>query len=391
MEIARRQNPALLAAERGVQASLLQYRNSFNGLMPHVSLSNSYSNSDTLNSLGHYTNADNWEESANASLDLFNAQDYASMSTSKAQEMQAKANLAQVSAQVRLTLAEAFIKLIYNEQRVAVDGQIEDIQKTNAQMVSLEYKSGQESKGDMMTSQAQYLQAQVTVSNDLLNIRAAKMELNNQLGQDQFSDIEVTGTLDYSKLPLPDFPSLVAQTPQVAVAEAAVILSRAGLETSEVSLWPDFSATASRFYNGNTEFPHNPHWSWGASLSLPIFGSGPTAAYYQISAAKESLAQAEENLRASRDSTRSLLEQDWTSLNEDADLVAANRDLFAAAQQRYTESTIRYNAGIMPFETWILSVSDLINFKQGYLGSELNAALSEAQWNNAVGKGLPWR
>ncbi len=388
MAIARAQNPALLAAERSLEASALSYKNSFNGLMPHVSLSNGYTNSDTLNALGQYSNADHWQAGANASLDLFNAQDYASLSTTRAQELQSRANLAQVSSQVRYTLAQAFIKLIYNEQRLTVDRQIESIQKTNAQMVSLEYKSGEESLGDMMTSNAQLLEAQVTVSNDSLNIRAAKMELNNQLGQDQFADIEVTGTLDYSKLPEQDFPSLVAQTPAVAVAQAALVLSRAGMESSEVSLWPDFSATASRFYNGGTELPHNPHWNWGATLSLPIFGSGPTAAYYQITSAKESLAAAEESLREAQDSTRSLLEQDWTSLNEDADLVAANRDLFAAAQQRYTESTIRYNAGLMPFETWILSVSDLINFKQGYLGSELNAALAEAQWNSAVGKGL---
>ncbi|MHB2025983.1 MAG: TolC family protein [Elusimicrobiota bacterium] len=387
VQIALQKNPELLAARRALQASRFQYKGSFNSILPHVSFVNSYANSDTLAQIARYTNAANYQADGSVSLDIYNAQDYASIRTAEAQREQASASLRQILAQVRLELRLAFVQLLYAQAKIDVDRRIIELQKTNAEMVALEYKSGQESKGNMMTSDAQLLQSQVALTDDERTLRSTQSKLSHWLGQDDFSAVIATGALSpVDPEAKPDFASLVVLNPQVIIQKAAVVLAQAGLQNSEVALWPDLSASASRYYNGGRELPQTPHWSIGASLSIPIFGTGPLAAYYQIAASKQSLEQAKESLRETRNQARSSLEQDWSAYFQNVDLVFVNRKLFAAAVQRNDESTIRYNTGLMPFETWILAVEDVVNFQQSLLSAELNAANARAQWENAQGK-----
>lgn len=90
--VAGRLNPDLLSSRLAVEAGGQRYRGSFNGLYPHVSLSNRVTDSDSA------TGASRWQADGSASLDLFNLASYARISSSSASLKRAEAELAEAEA-----------------------------------------------------------------------------------------------------------------------------------------------------------------------------------------------------------------------------------------------------------------------------------------------------
>src|SRR4051812_41996562 len=77
VNLAARQNPDLLAALQTMEASRADYKGSYNGILPHASVSNSYNKSRVFPT-------PIWTLTGNASLDLIDLSQWASIQTSLA-------------------------------------------------------------------------------------------------------------------------------------------------------------------------------------------------------------------------------------------------------------------------------------------------------------------
>jgi len=145
---------------------------------------------------------------------------------------------------------------LYQQQVISVSNTILSIRATNAQMVSLRYDSGRESKGNRMEADAQLLQAQTGLAQAKRDMRAAQQELNHQLGQDRYQAVETTGTLG-AAIPdgEPNFDSLVDHHPLVAESKADVESAQAAVKSAQSQAFPTLTANYTRSFSDHTFFP----------------------------------------------------------------------------------------------------------------------------------------
>jgi outer membrane protein TolC len=385
LTIAKNKNPDIISSERAFEAGQAQYKGSFNGLFPHLALSHSYSDSSGGGNAGGL-----WQANATASLDLLDAAQFAGIRAASANLKLAEANVRASSSSILFSLRTTFAQLLYAQQAVLVAERIRTIWNQSAQMTSLRYDSGSESKGNVMRVKAQLFQAEMNLAQIQRDIRVAQQTLGQALGLDDFTHLAATGPLITTDLP--EHPAqmedVAENTPPVQAQKAVLDQAKASLNASQSSLWPALSASYIRSYQGTTEFPSNPGWSFLGLLNLPIFGNGPTASYYSISAAKRNVEKTEEDLRSIRHQTLSNLESGWSGLAQGLDQVKVQQAFLEADRQRKAEADIRYENGLLSFDNWEIIVTDLVNFEQSYLRSKLNAVNAEATWDKANGKGL---
>jgi outer membrane protein TolC len=383
--LAARSNPSLLASLSATEASRAAYKGSYNAVLPSVSFSHSYSDSSRASS-----ETERWAADGTARLDLINTAAWASIQSASAGLRQARANLRLTSAQSLLDLYRTFNNLLYAQEAIQVNTTIRDTWKTNAAMVNLRYQSGRESRGNTLNTQAQSLQADAALEQSHRDLRVAQQALSQVIGQETFSVLTVTGTWSAAPVPMPrpDMDGLLTQTPQVQVQQAALEQTEAAIKTARSALWPTLSAGYTRGLRGATEFPQNPYWTFTGTLNYPLFGGGLTSTYYASKAAEAAHERARQDLRAARLETRGTLESAWAAFAQAHDQIIVQRAFLNATRQRKEESDVRYQNGLMSFDDWIRVVVDYVNSQTGFLRSEQNLILAEAQWRFAIGEQL---
>jgi outer membrane protein TolC len=386
VRLAALKNPQLLSAIRAQEASRAGYYGSYNGIFPHLSLSNSYTDSKESG----LAESKEWEAQGTASLDLFDPNQWASIQTSAASFRLAQANQLLASSNVLLNLYKAFATLLYTQEEIGVDKSIRDLWDENAQMISLRYDSGAESKGNSMQTQAQFLQADVAVTQAGRDLLVAQQQLSQAIGQDDFSTLVVTGTWAAAKAPStpPDFIALVDHLPSVLAQQAVVDQAKASVRAAQSTLYPTLSLNYSRGTEGSSEFPSSPFWTFTGLVSYPLFGGGPTATYYAVSAANKNYAKALQDLHTTRLQAIGTLESAWDGFAQAEDQVRVQRAFLDADIQRKDEADIMYQSGLMTFQDWQLITNDYVNYQKSYLSAEQNLIAAEGQWVFATGQQL---
>lgn len=379
--LAAQRNPDLLGAQRSLAADSARYFGSYNGFLPSLSLSSRYSDSRDA------TGNSRWSADGTASVDVFNLRNFASVRGASASLSSSEATLRLQSADLRQTLRRAFASLLFSQEQVSVSERVLAIRKQNADLVSLKYDSGRESKGNMLRARAELVEARALLAQSVRSLRVARQELGRQVGLDAFEVLIATGTLDAGPLPPAADPTAIAgRHPSLLSREAAQRAARAALLSARSDYLPNISASYSRGRVGPTYFPtRDPGWSASGSLSIPLFGSGLTATYFDVSAAKRELERAEQDLRSTRNSIVAGLESSWADLAGSIDQLEVQKSFLEAARQRNSEASVRYSSGLLSFENWEIIVGDLVNSERGWVRAQRDAVLAEADWNRALG------
>jgi outer membrane protein TolC len=388
--LAARRSPTLVAADYAEKASKYSYYGSYDGALPSLTLSNSYSRNNTVNgvaigSQGLYTGA------LTANWNIFNMNSVASIRTAKANYSAAMANQRLASANLRYNLRAAFASVYFAKASLDMTRRIEAIQKQNAEEVQLRYQSGNEYKGNMMNANAQYLVARVNTVQAIRSLRAAIKTLDQYLGLDEFSIVAVTGTL-VAQSP-PNFPARMSDflesVPSVAVQEAAVANAKASLASAESTLYPNFSVSYTRAREGGSEFPSSEYlWSAGAVLSYPIFGGGPASTYFNVMSGKQTLDGQQAALRATRVAALANLENAWAAYANAVDQAVGEQATLESYRQRNDEGAVRYAAGLVTFDNWQVIVTQWVGAEQTAISDWQQAVTAQAAWEQALGKAL---
>ena len=261
---AARANPSLASSKLSLDASRASYYGSWNGLLPQLSLSNSVSESNASRQPA-------WSASASASISLFDMGRVASIRSASASLSASQASLRRSGPEV--PLRRVLRADVLEALQVA---SILEIRRHDAELVTLRYDSGRESKGNMLRAKAQTLQAQVSLSSAERDLRSVRREMARQLGREGFEEFTASGTFASAMPPArpEDFRPLLSLRPDVAVAEASVRSAQASRAQSASDLWPALSANYSRSRSDDVEFPSaRTGWSAGATR-YPLFGGG---------------------------------------------------------------------------------------------------------------------
>lgn len=386
VSVAMRLNPDLGAASLGRDAGRSGYLGSFSGLLPQLSLSNSFSDSYSAGPTTQH-----WSAQGTLSMRLFDAARLADIRSASASYDRASAALRQTSTDLRFNLRRAFLQLLFSQEAIEVSRRIAAMRRRGSELVTLRYDSGRESRGNMLRAQAQLLQAEADLAQAERDLRTARRSVDRQLGYDEFKAVTATGTWSASQPPeLPgDVGALVSKRPDVQAQQASIRGAQAGLESARGSLWPALSASYSRTAAGRTEFPSGAlGWSALGTLSIPLFGGGPTAVYHGVSGAKSGLERSRQDLRSVRNAAAADLEGAWSDFARASAQARVQAALLEAARQRNEEADIRYASGLLSYDNWEIISSDRISQERQSLQSKVNASIGEAGWERALGRGL---
>lgn len=384
VSIALRRNPELASAREGKAASTYSYRGSFNGLLPSVSLSNSYTDSQGAD-------AALWTAQASANLNIIDASAIAGIKSASAQLVQSEARQRLASAQLRLDLRRAFLRRLFDDKDIDVSRNVEEIRRKSAELVTLRYQSGRESKGNKLRAEAQFLQAMSELAQARRRVRADQRALYRQLGLETVDDTPVVGVLETAEPPvLPtEMQPIVDQRPDVLVQRASLQIAQTDVRRAQSSLWPTLSAGYARFRSGASEFPSDESgWSVRGVLEYPLFAGGLTSTYYAVATSQRNLEKANQDLRSVRDQAMADVETVWSAYATATEQARVQAALLAAARQRNEEADVRYNSGLLTYDNWEIIVTDRVNQERQAIQAQLTAATAQAVWENALGKKL---
>lgn len=381
---AARANPTFASSRLSVDANRASYYSSFNGFMPTLTLSNSVSQS-------RFARLPAYSASASAGMTLFSVGRVASIRSASAALNAAEASLRSTSAALRSSLRLSFSALLLAQVSLETARHIVRIRRHNSELVTLRYEAGRESKGNMLRSKAQALQAEYAVISTERDVRTAQRDMSRQLGREGFEAFVATGAFASSEPPVrpEDFRTLLPLRTDVAIAEATLRSSKASLDSANAVLWPTLSASYSRSRSGRTEFPNQDYgWSAGATLSYALFGGGPTAAYLDTKSSRLGYERTQSDLAVARQAALSDLETAWSNYADAADQVKVQDALLEASRQRNDEADVRYGSGLMSFEIWEGIVSERVSTERQALSARRSAMDAETAWHRALGRAL---
>ena len=201
------------------------------------------------------------------------------------------ANLANALLAEQSALALAYVLLRQaNSLETLLARTVEDYQRS-LQIATNQYNAGTAAKSDVITAQAQVLNAQAALIAAGVSRPQSEHAIAVLMGRPPAGLSVPRGTLS-SRVPsvpvgLPS--SLLERRPDVAAAEETMRQANAEIGVAFAGYYPDVSLNGLFGYSGNPFVarigPSNPVWSFGASLAQPVFNGGLTGA--QVEAARE--------------------------------------------------------------------------------------------------------
>ncbi|MBN1405592.1 MAG: TolC family protein [Candidatus Omnitrophica bacterium] len=294
------------------------------------------------------------------------------------------------SFQVRFNLRSAFVNLLTAQELMRVAEEIVKIRRDNLMLITLQYMSGLEHRGALLTAEANMAQANFGLSQAKRSIEYAQVQLLKEMGREQFSQVLAEGDFTVKDCPKdkPDFIALIADNPSILQADFKKNAASYDIKSAYGNFSPELSGTGALSKNSSQWPPRNNQWNMGVSLSMPIFEGGLRTA--QLKKARAAYNQAEADEKSTRDAAIVSLEQTWIKLQDAMDMVGVQNKTLLAAQERSNIAKAQYSTGFINFDNWIIIENDLVSAKKAYLESQFDALSAEASWVQAKGETLEY-
>ena len=201
------------------------------------------------------------------------------------------ANLANVTLAEQAALALAYVTLREADSLETLLARTVDDYQRSLQIATNQYNAGTAAKSDVITAEAQVLNAQAALIAAGVSRAQSEHAIALLMGRPPAGLSIAHGALSSGVPPIPvRLPSsLLERRPDVAVVEETMRQANADIGVAFAGYFPAISLSGLFGYSGNPFLAHlgpsNPVWSFGASLAQPIFNGGLTGA--QVEAARE--------------------------------------------------------------------------------------------------------
>ena len=311
------------------------------------------------------------------------------------------ANLANATLAAQSALAAAYILLRQADSLEDLLTRTVEDYKHSVTITQNQYNAGTAAKSDVITAQAQLLNAQSSL------IAAGVARAQNEhaiavlMGRPPAGLSVPHGALStrVPSIPVRLPSSLLERRPDVASAEETMRQANAQIGVEFAGYFPAISLSGLFGYSGNPFAgalgPTNPAWSFGASLAQPLFNGGLTGA--QVEAARETynsdvaayrqtvltaIQQVEDNLAAIRILTREAkVQAEDVRISRQATQIALNE--YQAGTQTFT-TVVTAEAQQLSVEESLLSTQAQIQTDAVNLIVALGGGWTESKLPNAL-------
>ncbi len=393
---ARKNNPELISAVETVKEEKAGKAITASGLLPQIdsSLGASTAGTTTTSSSTGVTTkstADAYQYGVSGTQLIFDGFKTHSNVKAAAENIKAAEQAYRfTSSQVRLALRSAFINLLKTQELIRVAEEISKIRRDNLELITLQYQSGLEHHGALLTAEANLAAANFELSQARRNVEFAQRQLTKEMGRKEFKPFSVKGDFsvrDNAK-EKPDLEDLAKTHPSVLQSAFKKNSALLGIKSAYGNFAPELSGTAGANKKSAHWPPQDEQWNLGLSLSLPIFEGGLRVA--QVSQAEAIYRKAEAEDRSIQDSVIVSLQQVWAALQDAIETVTVQHKALEASQERSKIAEAQYSIGFISFDNWIIIENDLVAAKKAYLQTQANALLAEANWIQAKGETLEY-
>jgi len=311
---------------------------------------------------------------------------FSSAKTLKAQEY----TYAVTSSNIRLNLRSAFTELLKAQELTTLTKEISERRKQNLELVKLRYEAGREHKGSLLTAEADFANAEYEARQAERSVTLSQRELSKEIGLGNLDPMLVKGefSLREGYNAKPDIEVLAHTTPFLKELMAKKEAARSDLNSETADFFPEVYINGTIGKSSSTWPPEDEAWSYGVTVSLPIFEGG--SRFADVSKARSKFRQLEQDERSGRDTVLVTLEDTWKDLQDSIENVAVQKKFIEAAEERAKITTTQYETGLTSFDDWIIIEDNLVSAKKSYLNARRDMLIYEAYWIQAIGGTLEY-
>lgn len=387
LQEAGQNNPDLYAGREGLKVARANLLASYSPFLPQVSAGASARKNNQELDTG-YQDTTSYNAGLSADQNLFNGfQDAARLNQNRSRFTQAEINLLRVKSNLSAEISQAFARLMYAQDYLKLAENIASRRKDNYALVEMRFESGTEDRGSLLRSKALFSQALQDVTEAKRQINVAQRNLNKALGRQESGLVTVTGSWERIKAApatSPDYEDLVKTTPEYRNADVQCAIAREQIRIARSGFLPTWSVSADYgLSDDESVIPRDESWSVGTSIGLSIFDGAQT--YFSLRSAQASLRATRSQLTSTANATMAALEEKFTGWKNAVERSVLQAELLEAAATRMEIANIKYSNGLMTFQDWDTIGNDLISNQQNMLSRELNAIVSQAEWEKTVG------
>ena len=406
LERAAAKNADIAAGSHSVEKAKANYDGAYSGFYPTLSGTASYNRTSSglaivggagaIPSVGSAivngpqgSSGNQYAAGLTVSQNIFNGfQDKANVAVGEASLESARYSASATEAQVRYDLRNAFARVLYYNELLALDQDIVNRRKENADLVELRFEGGNENKGNYLRSTASYHMALVDAAQIKRDLAVSQENLGRLLGKPPGYAVSAIGNLDLPVVPSQniDFNVALSRNPSHQQAQSDLKTAESGIKKSQSGYFPTLAANGSVFRQDTNFPPQNTMWSAGLTLTVPIFSGLST--YYSVQNSVAERDRAEANLTKIDQQAMVSLKQAYADFLSAIEHAQAQDETAQAAKIRSQVAKGKYQIGLQSFEDWDLIENDLITQQQQLLSQRLQAISALAAWEQALGMGV---
>lgn len=254
-------------------------------------------------------------------------------------------------------------------------------------------KNGLLTNNDVLRLQLQLSNAKISKIDADNAARLAALSLNNTLGLDLNTEIELASTIEYKPANVPDYERAI-QTALSARAEVGgtqlrIKAAEEGVKAARGGFLPNLAISGSALEaNPNQRFVGRPaefnfSWQLAAQLSWTVWNWNTSG--YQVAQAEAQVAQVEDALSMLKDGIKLEVTQNYLTLQQ-------NREKVAVAQQGVEQADENYRITNEKFKKGLALTSDLtdaetfqLQAKVNYISSVVDYEIAQARLLKSIG------
>lgn len=311
----------------------------------------------------------------------------------RAGKRSAEENYRLTQQQVTLTVKQNIFDLLKTQQLLEVQNEVVKRSQEQLNIAKARYELGSASLSD-------YLKAKVQLATENLNlitatnaVKIAQTNLNNTLGWDIPTPVEVNAKLEYQKIELDldkEMKPSLASHPQIKRAKADYDQSDALVDAARSAHMPSVSVDFSygwsdlSFPNSTVDIDRYDSWSIGLNVGLNIFSGLSISS--SISSAKSRRSSSKELLEQSRRSLELEIRTAYLKVKEAEEKILVAQEATKSAEEDLNLTQEKYNLGAA-------NILELLDSQVSYKTAKTNEVqalfdynIALAQFEKALGK-----
>lgn len=376
VKLLRANNNELRSAQKQLEVSGWSYRRAYTAFLPQLS-ANASANST---SAATQAASSSFSYGLSASLDLFNPSDFYSLRSAYADHQLNQANYDLASANVLYQARTAFINLLAAQTSAGIQKKIFGRRQENTRLIQLRYDSGVEDKGSLMRTQADEANARYNLSSAERDLRLARLNLSQLLGQTAAS---AEGEMTFAGSAEADLEPLVTAAPSYRAAKYQLEAAEIQQQSTLSEFLPALTLAGNYRKSGGSWPPDSDSNSLSLSLSYAFFPGG--ANFIDKAIGDLRLDKGKEDFAKAVKDTRYSIESAYEAFSDALEALAVARVVLSATTVRSDIAQEKYINGLLSYDEWYIIENEYISAQSGLINAEKNVLLAEAAWQKSYG------